>query len=88
MRLINIILVLALLAAGIFAVWEAAQPAPRPVRSVMVTIKPLDTAWGLAVKYNPQTDPRTVIEEMERLNGLNFNDTIQQGQVLEIPIFR
>ena len=53
-------------------------------RTTTVTVEQGDTLWTLAETFDPKDDPRTVVQEIERLNGLSSTD-IQPGQVLVVP---
>lgn len=43
-----------------------------------------DTLWSLAVEVAPDVDPREVISEFKRLNGLT-SSSVLPGQQLAIP---
>lgn len=49
-----------------------------------VTVMPGDTLWSLATFIAPHLDPRDVIDEIVRLNGLS-GGTIVVGSELAIP---
>jgi LysM repeat protein len=53
-------------------------------RMVDVTVGPGDTLWGIATGAAPEQDPRAVVAEIERLNGLT-SDTLRVGEVLRVP---
>ncbi|WP_345627634.1 LysM peptidoglycan-binding domain-containing protein [Rugosimonospora acidiphila] len=63
---------------------DAASP-PRPAPSVVV--RPGDTLWSIAARYDPGPDPFRVIEEIRRLNRLP-GYTIEVGQLLTLPRHR
>ncbi|QEO13287.1 LysM peptidoglycan-binding domain-containing protein [Agromyces intestinalis] len=50
-----------------------------------VTVATGDTLWELAESIAPGEDPREIIDEIVRLNGLR--DAIQPGQQLALPVF-
>ncbi|MDP3952759.1 LysM peptidoglycan-binding domain-containing protein [Microbacterium sp.] len=49
-----------------------------------VTVMPGDTLWAIAEDVAPTEDPRTVINEIEKLNALS-SGSLQVGQQLAIP---
>jgi LysM repeat protein len=49
-----------------------------------VTVMPGDTLWAIAEAVAPTTDPRTVINEIQKLNSLG-SGSLQVGQQLAIP---
>ena len=49
-----------------------------------VTVMPGDTLWAIAEDVAPTTDPRTVINEIQKLNALS-SGSLQVGQQLAIP---
>lgn len=49
-----------------------------------VTVMPGDTLWAIAEDVAPTTDPRTVINEIQKLNALSTG-SLQVGQQLAIP---
>ncbi len=50
-----------------------------------VTVLPGDTLWGIAEEIAPQADPRSVIDELESLNGLR-GGVLAVGTTLSIPV--
>ena len=44
-----------------------------------------DTLWGIAESIAPSADPREVIHEIMRLNGLR-DAVVQPGQRLALPV--
>ena len=49
-----------------------------------VTVEPGDTLWSIAQQFDPQADPRAVIDQIRTLNALG-DDTIVPGVVLQVP---
>ena len=49
-----------------------------------VEVRPGQSLWTLAETYDPNADPRQVIQEIQQLNSLN-TDQVQPGQVLWMP---
>ncbi len=41
-----------------------------PRGMVVVAVRPGDTLWALARRFAPGSDPRTVVDEIMRVNGL------------------
>lgn len=68
----------------VLAAWLSAPPAgpagadPMPA---VVTVEPGDTLWSLATSLAPGSDPRAVVSDLRRLNGLE-SVTLQPGQLL------
>jgi len=50
--------------------------------SIMVTVMPGDTLWGIAERLDPGSDPRPLVHELTSLAG---KGVLQPGQVLVIP---
>ena len=71
-------------AAAVLVVALALVPSTASPRMVDVTVGPGDTLWGIATAAAPEQDPRAVIAEIERLNGLT-SDTVRIGDVLRVP---
>ena len=70
--------------AAVVVVALALVPSTASPRMVDVTVGPGDTLWGIAAAAAPEQDPRAVIAEIERLNGLT-SDTVRIGDVLRVP---
>ena len=49
-----------------------------------VTVQPGESLWTVAERVAPQADPREVISEIERLNGLE-SAAVGAGESLAIP---
>jgi hypothetical protein len=85
----RLVLVLAMLAALVVVLGsagrstEAAGHGPR-TQPVTVTVQTGETLWQLASRVAPETDPRLVIAEIERLNTLS-GSTVYAGQQLRVP---
>jgi len=47
---------------------------------------PGDTLWSIAKAVNPGVDNRDVVQEIEKLNGME-SSRIVAGQVLLVPIY-
>lgn len=48
-------------------------------------VKPGDTVWSIALHQVAGSDPRQVVDQIERINNLSATDDIQPNQVLRIP---
>lgn len=57
---------------------------PTAVSFETVTVLPGDTLWSIATETAPGVDPRTVIDDIQRLNNLN-SAAIQVGAEIAIP---
>lgn len=62
----------------------ASGEASGPADFDTVTVMPGDTLWAIAEDVAPATDPRTVINEIQKLNALS-SGSLQVGQQLAIP---
>lgn len=49
------------------------------------TIRAGDTLWTIADEVAPQADPRAVVLQLQVLNGLQSDDILQPGMVLQLP---
>jgi len=49
-----------------------------------MTVVPGDTLWAIAVRIQPDTDPRAVVQALSEVNGLD-SPVIQPGQRLILP---
>ncbi|MWB99574.1 LysM peptidoglycan-binding domain-containing protein [Agromyces seonyuensis] len=56
-----------------------------PVVFSTVIIEPGETLWQIALDYAPEEDPRDVIADIVRLNGLASTDVLP-GQELALPL--
>ncbi len=79
------ILAVSALVAGAFggAVGTAGQSDPAATRTVVV--RPGDTLWDIAAAALPSADPRSTINVIEDLNGLDAADGITPGLQLVVP---
>jgi len=50
-----------------------------------VTVDRGDSLWGIAESIAPDADPRVIIDEIIRLNGLD-GATVEPGQRLALPV--
>jgi LysM repeat protein len=74
---------LSVLGAGV----AAADGGGAPVTSFeVVTVGHGDTLWELAETIAPGEDPREVIADIVKLNGLD-DAVVQPGQQLSLPVF-
>ena len=67
--------------------WRAVadQPAETiPSGWATIAVEPGDTLWSLAQAADPGADPRPLIAEIRRVNGLGAS-TLQPGQSLAVP---
>lgn len=62
----------------------AATPARPPVRML---VRPGDTLWSVATRVAPGSDPRVVVERLERLNRLS-SPALVPGEQLLVPAGR
>ena len=75
-------LVMVLGAGGAAAESGAAGPA---TSFEYVTVEHGDSLWGIAESIAPDADPRVVIDEIIRLNGLD-GAVVEPGQRLALPV--
>ena len=61
--------------------------APSNVGLSFLTVADGESLWSIAESVSPQGDPREVIAEIMRLNGLD-DSTVQPGQRLALPATR
>lgn len=69
---------------GVFAIARAsapADPAPPASAPAVVTVEDGDTLWSIAAAVAPQRDPRAVVADLRRINGLDSVD-LQPGQLI------
>lgn len=86
---IVVLLVLVALLLGAFLFGRSAShasvsPEPQPTLT-QVTVRPGDTLWSIARAVAPGHDPRKVVEQLQRLNGLPGGG-LQAGQQLLLPL--
>lgn len=80
--LVVLALVMVLGAGGAAAESDAAGPA---TSFEYVTVDRGDSLWGIAESIAPDADPRVVIDEIIRLNGLD-GAVVEPGQRLALPV--
>ncbi len=49
-----------------------------------VEVRPGQSLWSLAEAYDPDADPRLVVQQIQQLNSL-AGDQVQPGEVLWVP---
>src|SRR5579863_2769364 len=62
---------------------HAGQAAPGRY-AAKVEVRPGQSLWSLAEAYDPDADPRLVIEQIQQLNSIT-GDQVQPGEVLWVP---
>lgn len=68
-----------------FVLWfSPGEPVLSTERTKPYYVLPGDTLWDIARKLYPEYDPREVIYEIQRVNGLK-DATIYPSQLLELP---
>ncbi len=79
------LLAVSALVAGAFAgaARTAGQADPATTRTVVV--QPGDTLWDIATAALPSADPRSTIDAIEDLNGLDAADGVTPGLHLVVP---
>jgi len=55
-----------------------------PVVARTYVVQPGDTLWWIAARVAPGADPRPVIDELARTNGLQAGSLVP-GQVIQLP---
>lgn len=55
--------------------------------AVVYTVQPGDTLWDLAVALTPGSDPRPMVDEIQRLNGM-AGSALSVGEELRLPAAR
>lgn len=78
---------LALSALVVGAFTGAASTAGQADRATTrtVVVQPGDTMWDIAVAALPSADPRSTIDAIEDLNGLDAADGVTPGLRLVVP---
>lgn len=51
-----------------------------------VTVQPGDTMWEIAERIDSHSDPRDTIESLEKINPNVTPESIQPGEILNVPI--
>ena len=62
---------------------HAGQPAPGRY-AAKVEVRPGQSLWSLAEAYDPDADPRLVVQQIRLLNSM-AGDQVQPGEVLWVP---
>lgn len=68
-------------AAWLSAPSSSSSSGGAPQMPATVAVQPGDTLWSLAVQLAPEQDPREVVSDLRRINGLD-SVALQPGQVL------
>jgi LysM repeat protein len=66
---------------------EGSTSAPAQAQVQEATVMPGETLWAVAQRLAPGQDPRPVVDQIRRLNGLTSAD-LQAGQQLLLPVAR
>ena len=83
--LVMVVLLLAAFAVGRSASSQATSESPAAAPAAeQITVQPGDTLWSLAERIAPARDPREVVSQIRRLNGLP-TAALQAGQQLLVP---
>ncbi len=61
----------------------AVSPEPRPALTE-TTVQPGESLWAVAQRIAPESDPREVVQQVRRINGLP-DSRLQAGQQLLLP---
>jgi nucleoid-associated protein YgaU len=84
-----VVVLVALFAALVLLAMRGAPAASTDVvhhpRLYTVVVAPGDTLWSIARRTSPDSDPRVLVAEIERLNNLGDAGTILVGQPLSVP---
>lgn len=59
---------------------------PANVHMEHVTVQAGQTLSSIAVRMDPNADPRVIIDEIQRFNGLGDSVQIYPGEVLRVPV--
>jgi hypothetical protein len=79
-----VLLLLAAFSLGRTGAQGSTEVQPR-VQLEQTTVLPGDTLWGVAKRLAPGQDPRPVVDQIRRLNGLSGAE-LQAGQQLLLPV--
>ncbi|XVQ09092.1 LysM peptidoglycan-binding domain-containing protein [Spirillospora sp. CA-255316] len=63
---------------------EEAPSGGSPARTETVVVGPGETLWDIAVRDDPEGDPRVTVRRIADLNGLS-DSVVQPGQHLRMP---
>jgi hypothetical protein len=79
-------LLIGALSVGLAAAAQAARAgSSSPGRHLAkVAVRPGQSLWSLAEAYDPDADPRQVIQQIEQLNS-RTGDQVRAGEVLWVP---
>lgn len=77
-------LLLGAFAFGRAASFAATETVPRPTLT-RTTVQSGETLWAVARRIAPERDPREVIAQLRRLNGMHTGG-LQAGQQLLLPV--
>lgn len=55
-----------------------------PAASRTYVVRPGDTLWSIAERLRPGSDPRPIVDAIERVNGVSAGELVP-GQSLRIP---
>ena len=58
----------------------------QPDNFIEVTVAPGDTLWKIATQVTSGKDPRSVIYDIKKYNGLE-SGFLKVGQVLQVPLY-
>jgi LysM repeat protein len=83
-RVVLLVLLLAVATAVAGLVAAPGQAAERPTAAPTVVVRPGDTLWSIARRYEPRRDPFETIDDIRRLNGIE-DFTVHPGQQLTMP---
>src|SRR2546430_17204915 len=83
--LLVLLLVVATAVAGLVA--APGQAAERPAAAPTVVVRPGDTLWSIARRYEPRRDAFETIDDIRRLNGIG-DFTVHPGQRLGLACRR
>ncbi len=56
----------------------------RPARTATYVVRPGDTLWSIAVRVSPGSDPRGVVDQIARANGVDATHLVP-GQEILLP---
>jgi LysM domain len=64
---------------------DALTGEPYFTQTVQIQVGAGQTLWSIAEQTNPTEDPRLVIDEIAKLNGLRSAADLEPGQTLTVP---
>jgi len=80
---VSIVLATAAQAAHTAQPAVTAQAAPGRY-AAKVEVRPGQSLWSLAEAYDPDADPRLVVQQIQQMNSMS-GDQVQPGEVLWVP---